>query len=231
MADNAEEVPSETPENSTDTNENSEEVPSQDTEEAPAENTEEATPKETEDAPADDTASAVETSPENNEDATPETTEEAPEEKSEETPAVESETSQEVPTENVESNSDNTPENVEETPETESAEKPADKPKPVVNVDMSQEITVYHSSISCSQEVKKRQQTVEFILTSKKYNVKFVDLASIGESAKTEMREIADDPKCLPPQIAKGKEYCGNFVGFMEAVEDGQLLQFLKLTT
>ena len=50
---------------------------------------------------------------------------------------------------------------------------------------------------------------MEFILTSKKFNVKFIDLASIGESAKEEMRKVADDPKALPPQIAKGGEYCG----------------------
>jgi len=107
-----------------------------------------------------------------------------------------------------------------------------EKPKPEVaaDVDMTQEITVYHSSISCSQQVKKQQQTVEFILTSKKYNVRFVDLACIGEKAKEEMRKIADDPKCLPPQIAKGEQYCGSYDKFMEAVEDGDLLRFLKLT-
>jgi len=121
------------------------------------------------------------------------------------------------------------------------AESPADEaaaaPEPAKekriteeDVDMTQEIVVYHSSISCSPLIKKQQQAVLFVLSAKKYNVKLVDLACIGESAKAEMRKIADDPTCVPPQIAKGEEYCGGYDRFFEAVEDGQLLKFLKLT-
>jgi len=98
------------------------------------------------------------------------------------------------------------------------------------DVDMTQEISVYHSSISCSPLIKKQQQAVIFVLSAKKYNVKLIDLACIGESAKTEMRKIADDPTCVPPQIAKGEEYCGGYDRFLEACETGELLKFLKLT-
>ena len=46
------------------------------------------------------------------------------------------------------------------------------------------------------------------VLASKKIAYEEVDIAS-SEEAKNKMREIAQDPKALPPQIANGDQYCG----------------------
>ena len=46
------------------------------------------------------------------------------------------------------------------------------------------------------------------VLDSKKIPYTVVDI-SADESGKGKMREIAGDPKALPPQIANGDQYCG----------------------
>ena len=60
---------------------------------------------------------------------------------------------------------------------------------------------------SCYQ-LKKHQQRIVMVLASKKIAYEEVDIAS-SEEAKNKMREIAQDPKALPPQIANGDQYCG----------------------
>ena len=46
------------------------------------------------------------------------------------------------------------------------------------------------------------------VLDSKKVEYSVVDISS-SEDSKKKMREIAADPKALPPQIANGDQYCG----------------------
>lgn len=57
-------------------------------------------------------------------------------------------------------------------------------------------------------QMKKRQQRIEFILSSKKIEFEIVDVAA-SEDDKAKMREIIGDPKALPPQIFNGDMYCG----------------------
>lgn len=52
-------------------------------------------------------------------------------------------------------------------------------------------------------------------LEGKKIPYKKLDIAA-DESLKTKMREIAGNPKALPPQLANGDQYCG--VSFMAVV-------------
>ena len=46
------------------------------------------------------------------------------------------------------------------------------------------------------------------ILEAKKIPFELIDVAA-DESAKKRMREIAGDPKALPPQLTNGDQYCG----------------------
>ena len=52
-------------------------------------------------------------------------------------------------------------------------------------------------------QIKKNQQKIEMILESKKIPFQKLDIAA-DETLKTKMREIAGDPKALPPQLANG---------------------------
>ncbi|XP_030260235.1 SH3 domain-binding glutamic acid-rich-like protein 3 [Sparus aurata] len=88
--------------------------------------------------------------------------------------------------------------------------------------------TVFFSSVSSSTEIKKQQQRILMVLDSKKVPYKLVDVSS-DEEGKALMREIAGDQKALPPQIANGAVYCGDFAAFENAVEAEELEKFLKL--
>ena len=57
-------------------------------------------------------------------------------------------------------------------------------------------------------QIKKNQQKIEMILESKKIPFNKLDMAA-DETLKAKMREIAGDPKALPPQLANGDQYCG----------------------
>ncbi|XP_071800691.1 SH3 domain-binding glutamic acid-rich-like protein 3 [Asterias amurensis] len=89
-------------------------------------------------------------------------------------------------------------------------------------------ITVYVSTVSSNMEIKKHQQRITMILSSKKFEFEEVDIAS-SEDDKKRMREICGDEKALPPQITNGDQYCGDFAKFEEAVEEETLEEFLKL--
>ncbi|XP_074655441.1 SH3 domain-binding glutamic acid-rich-like protein 3 [Tubulanus polymorphus] len=89
-------------------------------------------------------------------------------------------------------------------------------------------IVLYFSTVSSNQEIKKHQQRIEMILDGKKIQYEKVDI-SANTDEKTRMREIAGDPKALPPQIANGDQYCGDYQQFETAVEDETLEEFLKL--
>ena len=70
-------------------------------------------------------------------------------------------------------------------------------------------------SLSHTHQIKKNQQRIEMTLEGKKIPYKKLDIAA-DESLKTKMREIAGNPKALPPQLANGDQYCG--VSFMAVV-------------
>ncbi|XP_036941417.1 SH3 domain-binding glutamic acid-rich-like protein 3 isoform X2 [Acanthopagrus latus] len=89
-------------------------------------------------------------------------------------------------------------------------------------------ITVFITSVSSSMEIKKHQQRISMVLDSKKVPYKIVDISSDDEG-KALMREIAGDQKALPPQIANGSVYCGDYAAFENAVEAEELEKFLKL--
>ncbi|XP_056283775.1 SH3 domain-binding glutamic acid-rich-like protein 3 [Pseudoliparis swirei] len=89
-------------------------------------------------------------------------------------------------------------------------------------------ITVFFTSVSSSREIKKTQQKIFDVLSSKKINHVGVDIAQDIES-KESMRELAQNPTALPPQICNGNQYCGDYDAFDNAIEEGTLESFLKL--
>ena len=66
------------------------------------------------------------------------------------------------------------------------------------------------------------------VLDSKNIAHEVVDISS-NEDAKNKMRTIVGDASALPPQIANGDQYCGDYARFEEAVEEENLNAFLKL--
>ncbi|XP_077568349.1 SH3 domain-binding glutamic acid-rich-like protein 3 isoform X2 [Stigmatopora nigra] len=89
-------------------------------------------------------------------------------------------------------------------------------------------IVYYYASVSGNMELKKRQQRIEMALDGKGIKYEKVDITA-SQEAKDKMRAIVGDPTALPPQICNGNQYCGDFVMFEVAVENGELENFLKL--
>ena len=89
-------------------------------------------------------------------------------------------------------------------------------------------IVLYISSVGSSVDMKKKQQRIQMVLEGKHIEYKVVDIAT-DTDGKTKMREISGEPKSLPPQIANGDQYCGDFANFDNAVEMEELASFLKL--
>ncbi|XP_042359268.1 SH3 domain-binding glutamic acid-rich-like protein 3 [Plectropomus leopardus] len=89
-------------------------------------------------------------------------------------------------------------------------------------------VRVFLSSVSSNLEIKKHQQKIEMILSSKKISFECEDVAS-DEEKKSEMRRLMGNPTALPPQIFNGDVYCGDFDAFEQAVENEELEKFLKL--
>ncbi|MED6288607.1 hypothetical protein CHARACLAT_028280 [Characodon lateralis] len=89
-------------------------------------------------------------------------------------------------------------------------------------------VTVYMASVSSSLELKKNQERIFSVLSSKKIPFKAIDITQQSEN-KDFMRKKAGNPKALPPQIFNGDAYCGDFAAFEKAIEMEKLEQFLKL--
>ncbi|XP_028253236.1 SH3 domain-binding glutamic acid-rich-like protein 3 [Parambassis ranga] len=89
-------------------------------------------------------------------------------------------------------------------------------------------VIVYFTSVSGSLELKKRQEKIFSILTSKKIPFKAVDISQDPKD-KDLMRGKAGSPTALPPQICNGDVYCGDYTQFENAIEEEQLNKFLKL--
>uniref|UniRef100_A0A4W6E2U7 Uncharacterized protein n=1 Tax=Lates calcarifer TaxID=8187 RepID=A0A4W6E2U7_LATCA len=69
-------------------------------------------------------------------------------------------------------------------------------------------ITVFYSSVSGSLEMKKRQDRIISVLSSKNIPYKLVDISQ-NSDMKDLMRQRAGNPTALPPQICNGDVYCG----------------------
>ncbi|KAM4521530.1 SH3 domain-binding glutamic acid-rich-like protein 3 [Odontesthes bonariensis] len=89
-------------------------------------------------------------------------------------------------------------------------------------------VILFYSSVSGSLELKKNQERIMSVLTSKKIPFKAVDIAQNSED-KDLMRQKAGNPTALPPQLCNGDVYCGDFDAFENAIEMEQLEEFLKL--
>ena len=62
--------------------------------------------------------------------------------------------------------------------------------------------------LDCTLQIKKKQQKIEMILSSKKYPFEKVDIAA-DQSYKEKMRQIVGNDRALPPQLCKGSTYIG----------------------
>ncbi|XP_010737633.2 SH3 domain-binding glutamic acid-rich-like protein 3 [Larimichthys crocea] len=89
-------------------------------------------------------------------------------------------------------------------------------------------LKVFISSVSCSIELKKRQERIFSILQSKKIPFECVDVTQ-DPADRDLMRKMAGDPTALPPQICNGDVYCGDYTAFDNAIEMEELEVFLKL--
>ncbi|XP_039981691.1 SH3 domain-binding glutamic acid-rich-like protein 3 [Xiphias gladius] len=89
-------------------------------------------------------------------------------------------------------------------------------------------VKVFFSSVCGSVEMRKNQERIFSVLSSKKINFEAVDIAQ-NCADKDLMRKSAGNPTALPPQICNGDVYCGDMTAFENAVEMEQLQEFLKL--
>ncbi|XP_040919793.1 SH3 domain-binding glutamic acid-rich-like protein 3 [Toxotes jaculatrix] len=89
-------------------------------------------------------------------------------------------------------------------------------------------VIVFYSSVSGSVEMRKNQDRIFSILSSKKIPFKAVDISQNSDD-KDLMRKRAGNPTALPPQICNGDVYCGDMAAFNDAIEMEQLEKFLKL--
>lgn len=95
-------------------------------------------------------------------------------------------------------------------------------------------IQLYFSSVTGNSNLKKHQQRIEDVLSSRNVTFDKIDISdSLNEQQKQFMREYArpssDGKTPLPPQLFADKEYLGDYEMFLEALENELLDEFLKL--
>ncbi|XP_072019041.1 SH3 domain-binding glutamic acid-rich-like protein 3 [Amphiura filiformis] len=88
-------------------------------------------------------------------------------------------------------------------------------------------VKYYYTSVPGNLEVRKQQQKIELVLDSKKIPYQTIDIAQ-SDDFKAKMREIAGNPKALPPQLTNDDRYCGDYAAFEEAVEYETLEEFIN---
>ncbi|XP_023154228.1 SH3 domain-binding glutamic acid-rich-like protein 3 [Amphiprion ocellaris] len=88
-------------------------------------------------------------------------------------------------------------------------------------------LTLFYTSVSSSVQIKKSQDKIKAVLESLKIPFIMVDIAQSSEDRET-MRRICGNPTALPPQLAHGDVYCGDFAAFENAIEEERLEEFLK---
>ncbi|XP_034507272.1 SH3 domain-binding glutamic acid-rich-like protein 3 isoform X2 [Ambystoma mexicanum] len=89
-------------------------------------------------------------------------------------------------------------------------------------------LKVYTTSVTASREIKSLQAEVTRVLESKCKEFENVDISQ-DNCLREEMRTKAGNPTAMPPQIFNGDMYCGDGPTFMNAVEEDNLDEFLKL--
>ncbi|XP_077599419.1 SH3 domain-binding glutamic acid-rich-like protein 3 [Stigmatopora nigra] len=89
-------------------------------------------------------------------------------------------------------------------------------------------IKLYYTTVTASRTVKSQQAEVMRILDSKSIQYELVDI-SVGGQIRDEMRQKADNPTAVPPQLFNEDQYCGDYEMFSKAVEAETVEQFLKL--
>ena len=94
-------------------------------------------------------------------------------------------------------------------------------------------IKVYISGICGSQEVRKLQQRVLFILQSLPIDLQVIDVTEPGKGEDLIfMQDTAkkhNKKTQLPPQIFNDNDYCGDYADFELANDDDEIMKFLKL--
>ncbi|XP_056154378.1 SH3 domain-binding glutamic acid-rich-like protein 3 [Lampris incognitus] len=89
-------------------------------------------------------------------------------------------------------------------------------------------VKLYYTTVTASREVKSQQAEVMRILDSKSIRYELIDI-SVGGEVRNEMRDKANNPTAVPPQLFNEDQYCGNYEMFSEAVESDTVEQFLKM--
>ncbi|ELU16317.1 hypothetical protein CAPTEDRAFT_192426 [Capitella teleta] len=84
--------------------------------------------------------------------------------------------------------------------------------------------------IKVKQQVKDEQKRAMFILESKKIPFETVDVAKSKAKVRI-MKATVGDANANPPRFFKGEVYLGGFKEFIEAVDEGRMQQWLRLTT
>nr|CAB3266041.1 SH3 domain-binding glutamic acid-rich-like protein 3 [Phallusia mammillata] len=92
---------------------------------------------------------------------------------------------------------------------------------------MSEGLTAYFSSVSSNMKIKKNQQHIQMILSSKKVQFEIVDVSKDPETLQ-KMRKLSGNTTALPPQLFKGDKYLGDYEAFFEAVESETLDTFIE---
>ncbi|XP_060069299.1 SH3 domain-binding glutamic acid-rich-like protein 3 [Ylistrum balloti] len=89
-------------------------------------------------------------------------------------------------------------------------------------------VKLYMTSVSPNRKISQNTNRIKQVLGSKKIPFEEIDLYKNPES-RNDMVEKSGNPEILPPQLFNGDTYCGNFEQFDDALEDGVLLEFLRL--
>ncbi|KAL8571219.1 hypothetical protein ACOMHN_010680 [Nucella lapillus] len=89
-------------------------------------------------------------------------------------------------------------------------------------------ITVYISSVTLKKELHAQQSHIETVLRAKHLPFELIDIATQTDQ-KDIMREKIGNPTALAPQIFSDGVYCGDYQSFSQAVEEEDVLTYLKV--
>merc|ERR1712228_11642 len=95
-------------------------------------------------------------------------------------------------------------------------------------VNNSNMIKIYWASTPSSRTISSEQMRLKQIIGGERLVVEWIDITTDGALLK-EMRNLAGQEKALPPQIFHSNDYLGDVSMLNDAVEDGNLWQFLRL--
>lgn len=95
-------------------------------------------------------------------------------------------------------------------------------------------VRVYISQISSSNEIKKRQQRVQMILSSLNIDHEVVDVTEPGhEKAREHLSSVCkkrnSETVASPPQFFNDDTYCGDYDDFYKANDEDEVHTFLHL--